>query len=969
MSEKSEAQHVHGGGYMLHRRLEAVRGPFSAAELVRMARRGELLLMDLVGAGVGDWVPVARVPELRAAVDASEAATTEIVSLLRSPDSGNRLLGIAKFKGTSGCPHVSLLAALLGMLSDASDDSEPDAAARCGVCESLIALGGSWATIGRVHHRSASIGDSVDREESLRLLQEYLGVRGAFEIGVYLVRQDRFLETFVEMDRSVEAWHSAVVESVPAVEVLQRLHQGESSRIKLRVSLIRRAIRERDAGAWKGPWPQLVRIEGDGLEHRVMLDFEGDGGELNEAILESAAAMIPVSMWSDIELQGLQEGLHCLPDFLARSGVLDGGSPKLTFRDCGQEHEILGMPHLTSATVFQAVHFNSCGRLHSSLIRALVSLVSDELRFDGLPELPDLSGSAPGAVGKIRSIAICSVPMSEVPAWIRNGEGSLSETLQSLEIRDCRVLHLGDEPWNLPKLEQLDLSGNSIVTLGSALTELSALANLDLRENRIQRIGRSQWPKGAAQLDGPNSSIVLARNPLVECEVVPYAAELNLDELPLPDLPRPYGQTRFIETLLAPAGIRNLNERLAQCNRLTDLVVSETCLEELPAWLWRLPRLGRVQANKLRNLRLSIGSHPMDPEHGSSRTLQLEGTSFAPWTPVVNGQAGRVDGSGIDSDDESLLDLDLDLELEAPGIDDTLDLDSEESDGIRDIEEESLSEAEDLGKAADGEDGPGEAAEWENASFDISLDGAIIAEFPEWLRGIPLSSLDITRTSIQRLPDWASGWAQLTELKAEEACLSSLPSDLDRWRACEKISISGSAVEALPDSIGGLARLRRLEMRGCRIRELPSGLADCQALETLDLDETLITDLPDWLGDLNGLQYLMVSAPSLSRLPESLGRCAALVELRLAQSGLETLPRSIGKLAELASLDLSNSAIKELPAELEQCMKLRDIRLAGVRTLSRRSLDLLSRLAKRVKIHASPNSLIGMHIGVGTESH
>ena len=65
MSDKSEARPVQAGTYWLQRRFDAVRGPFAASELVAMARRGELLLVDLVGWQFGHWFQAALVPQLK----------------------------------------------------------------------------------------------------------------------------------------------------------------------------------------------------------------------------------------------------------------------------------------------------------------------------------------------------------------------------------------------------------------------------------------------------------------------------------------------------------------------------------------------------------------------------------------------------------------------------------------------------------------------------------------------------------------------------------------------------------------------------------------------------------------------------------------------------------------------------------------------------------------------------------------
>lgn len=970
MNDKSVARPVQGGTYWLQRRFETARGPFAASELIAMAWRGELMPADLVGSQIGRWLQVALVPQLKGAVEQAESDASAVTELLRSPDSGNRLLGVAKFRALAGRPHASLIAALLEMLLDPPGGDEPDTECRLAACESLVALGGPWATIGRVHHRHAASETSMRPDDSLRMLEERLGARGAFEIGVHLARNDKFLEAFVAMERSPESWHVAVVDTVPAAEALRRLHDDGSAIVTLNVDLLRRAIRERAEGVWKGAWPQLIRLEDDGAEQSVMLTLEGDGGKLDDGILEAAAAMVPARIWSDIEVQQMHGGLDRLPVFLAKARVFEGRSPKLCFRECSESSTSTGWLNLSPTTRFEAVHFNSCGRVHPSFVRELVPFICDELHFESIPELPDLSGADPGAVGKLRRIVVESVPVTEVPKWLRSGEGGLSQSLESLEMSRCRLEHLGDEPWNLPKLESLDLSSNSIMTLGQALVNLPSLAKLDLRNNRIQSIERSQWPDGAGQLDGPDSSITLSGNPLVQCDVVPYAAELNLDELPLRDLPRPYGQVRFLGTLLAPLGIRTLHERLASCQRLTDLAVSGTGLQELPAWLWRLPRLRRVQASKLRDLRIELGSHPMDPEEGSSRTLELEHTSFAPWSPSVERGSDAPDALDIGTTDDASLDLEEgDLELDESldiDLESSVDLDDPDADGtVSDETDHEEADAQVDDDASDDESS--DEGDWPNASFEISLAHAVVRELPEWLRDLPLSSLDISHTSIRRLPDWATGWDQLTEFRAEESCLEALPEDLDRWQACERIELGGSALRALPDSIGSLERLSRLELAGCPIRTLPRGLSDCTALETIDLDETLVSELPDWLFELEGLLYLKAGAPGLKSLPETIGRCRALSELYLANSGLETLPRAIGELQELEQIDLSNSSIRSLPAELERCKKLREIRLEGVRGLTSDSLELLVRLGRRVRIHAPPRSMIGLHLGLGAE--
>lgn len=167
----------------------------------------------------------------------------------------------------------------------------------------------------------------------------------------------------------------------------------------------------------------------------------------------------------------------------------------------------------------------------------------------------------------------------------------------------------------------------------------------------------------------------------------------------------------------------------------------------------------------------------------------------------------------------------------------------------------------------------------------------------------------------------------------------------EELRKITHLDLSRRSLEALPNSLGKLTWLKSLDVSENELKELPGDLGSLTDLIHLDVSENRLTELPESLGCLVGLQFLDVSDNGLTRLPESLGSLTRLESLDVHFNNLEKLPQSLSGLVGLKSLDVSNNDLPELPDGLWSLTSLRSLDVGGNRLSELpKSLGALTRL-------------------------
>lgn len=213
--------------------------------------------------------------------------------------------------------------------------------------------------------------------------------------------------------------------------------------------------------------------------------------------------------------------------------------------------------------------------------------------------------------------------------------------------------------------------------------------------------------------------------------------------------------------------------------------------------------------------------------------------------------------------------------------------------------------------------------------LDMHYNDMDLAQVPEWVRELPLRSLDLSiNYHGEGFPNAVTDITTLEELKLAK-------------------------VDRLPAEIANLRKLRSLTAGGVKEGIEDQGLTQCTALETLHLGR-LSYPLPGDIGNLSGLMSLRFdsawqeevdvpnSLTSLSklkelrvggaRLPEGLGALTALESLHI-QGNDDGLPASFGELKSLKKLDLHYYRGKTLPENFGELQNLEWLNLEAAQFL------------------------------------
>ncbi|KAH7667699.1 Non-specific serine/threonine protein kinase protein [Dioscorea alata] len=236
----------------------------------------------------------------------------------------------------------------------------------------------------------------------------------------------------------------------------------------------------------------------------------------------------------------------------------------------------------------------------------------------------------------------------------------------------------------------------------------------------------------------------------------------------------------------------------------------------------------------------------------------------------------------------------------------------------------------------------------------LNLDGTFIGKsLEEDFRGAfsgcirrNLNELSFHDSSLRGpLPDWLGEFQNLTFLYlSRNSFNSSIPASIGKLSKLQKLRLYDSAlIGSIPSSIGNATSLQFLSLSDNSgiSGDMPSGFGDLCNLQSLNMDGTfggksledfkdafsgcirrnlnvfsfrdssLQGPLPDWLGEFQNLTFLDLSYNSFhSSIPASIGKLSQLHELYLYSSALNGfIPESLGTLSTLQILSLSGNAL------------------------------------------------------------
>ncbi|XP_058107016.1 disease resistance protein RGA2-like isoform X2 [Magnolia sinica] len=132
-----------------------------------------------------------------------------------------------------------------------------------------------------------------------------------------------------------------------------------------------------------------------------------------------------------------------------------------------------------------------------------------------------------------------------------------------------------------------------------------------------------------------------------------------------------------------------------------------------------------------------------------------------------------------------------------------------------------------------------------------------------------------------------------------------VPNNLfNHFRHLRALDLSDTSIQKLPGTVGKLKQLRYLDLSRTHIKKLPEGVGKLKQLIYLDLSLTNIKELPEGVSNCVNLQTLKLQyCHQLKKLPKGLGKMINLRHLDLEGTRqLKYLPQGIGRLSSLRTI-------------------------------------------------------------------
>lgn len=186
----------------------------------------------------------------------------------------------------------------------------------------------------------------------------------------------------------------------------------------------------------------------------------------------------------------------------------------------------------------------------------------------------------------------------------------VTEQLVHLRKMDLSFNNLSKFPdlSRLTVLEEVDLTGNAIDTLGPEIANVASLRVLTIDGNALTTISGSIGRlEKLEKFEARNNNIAALPK---EFGCLSLLEELALSGNPLAEIPSSFGALRAIKILdLNCCQLTRLPEEITLCSRLMDLNLGNNMIEELPQAMGHLTHLVtlNLQNNRLKDLPVSIG--------------------------------------------------------------------------------------------------------------------------------------------------------------------------------------------------------------------------------------------------------------------------------------------------------------------------------------------------------------------------
>ncbi|WP_442267697.1 leucine-rich repeat domain-containing protein [Tenacibaculum sp. ZS6-P6] len=574
------------------------------------------------------------------------------------------------------------------------------------------------------------------------------------------------------------------------------------------------------------------------------------------------------------------------------------------------------------------------------------------------------------------------VELLELNLGVFNGRGNLIE--------------IKPEIGELTKLERLDLSGHTLLSLPNEIGNLSGLTYLNLSNNSLTSL-----PSGIGNFTVLQELFVTHQNNVTTrektLEVLPdeigaivSLKKLSLQGNKLSSIPNTINGLIALEEL-------NLGDNAGNGNELTSLPSTIGALSSLKTLnvpynrLSSLPdEIGNLTNLENLNIAYQITFDTTNTYYLNSLPLTINNlTSLVNFDATGNRLEGDIDLSNISTlsflqfTDNRISGLKLGI---GPF-------------SVRLTSNPNLSCIEvPTSEVSNWENSPGSTASIDNGvAFSDNCTGfrvpqlereALIAFYNATGGGIDWTAQfwNTDPTSLSNVGAWSgvttdiiNGQKHVVKLEILNRNLNGfIPSEIKNLTELQEINLSSTAVgrsnliEIKPE-IGELKKLERLDLSAQGLTSLPDEIGGLSSLLRLNLNSNSLITLPSGIGNLVSLEELYVNNQieassnerSFTSLPNDLGNISTLKRLELRTNKLTSIPTSIGNLSNLEFLILEDNLLTELPTTINSLANLKEL-IAGMNRISGdinlNNLTVLNRLkleynnVSNLKLNVSPTS-------------
>ncbi len=182
------------------------------------------------------------------------------------------------------------------------------------------------------------------------------------------------------------------------------------------------------------------------------------------------------------------------------------------------------------------------------------------------------------------------------------------------------------------------------------------------------------------------------------------------------------------------------------------------------------------------------------------------------------------------------------------------------------------------------------------------------------------------------------------ELDLSNTSLSRLPNNIGALTKLTRLNLSNTPLTDLPDSIGALS-LRSLNIRGTAIETLPSNIP------AIDLSREQWDHFKTQVQDWTQLRYLTLQRCELTEIPAEIFQLSTLFLLDLRDNNIDAIPKELKNLSGLHRLLMRSNNVAEVSAtSLPTTLRLLDLRrnpMLGISDDLREMQSLQIKLSKR----------------------